>query len=134
MAHPRTIHHFGVAFRSFEAQYPAPGPGWPARAVIEQEWGWTERLGARSRALERVQADVSRRGVPVVQLSLDYTQPALFHYDLAKQLLPLRQKGVVLMLAAVTTNLGRVVLRGSSMSEFNQPFRLALGALRRRRC
>jgi 4,5-DOPA dioxygenase extradiol len=35
--------------------------------------------------------------VPVVQLSLDTRQPARFHYELAKQLLPLRDEGVLVL-------------------------------------
>jgi 4,5-DOPA dioxygenase extradiol len=63
--------------------------------------------------------------IPVVQLSLDHFQPALFHYELAKELLPLRQKGVLIVGSGnIVHNLGRVVFGGSSMSEFNQPFGL----------
>jgi 4,5-DOPA dioxygenase extradiol len=35
--------------------------------------------------------------VPVVQLSLDTRQPPAFHYELAKQLLPLREAGVMIV-------------------------------------
>ena len=35
--------------------------------------------------------------VPVVQLSLDSRQPAAFHYELAKQLQPLRDAGVLVL-------------------------------------
>jgi 4,5-DOPA dioxygenase extradiol len=35
--------------------------------------------------------------VPVVQLSLDYYQEAQFHYDLAKELAPLRNKGILII-------------------------------------
>jgi 4,5-DOPA dioxygenase extradiol len=33
--------------------------------------------------------------IPVIQLSIDGTQPARFHYDLAKRLAPLRNEGVL---------------------------------------
>ena len=35
--------------------------------------------------------------VPVVQMSLDYSKPAQFHYDLAKELSVLRQKGILIV-------------------------------------
>jgi len=35
--------------------------------------------------------------VPVFQLSLDYTQPPQWHYDLAKELAGLRKKGVLIV-------------------------------------
>lgn len=35
--------------------------------------------------------------IPVVQLSLDRTQPASFHYNIAKELAPLRDEGVLII-------------------------------------
>src|SRR6185503_2429016 len=35
--------------------------------------------------------------IPVVQLSIDETQPASFHYELAKRLAPLRDEGILVM-------------------------------------
>jgi 4,5-DOPA dioxygenase extradiol len=35
--------------------------------------------------------------IPVLQLSIDYSQPAQYHYDLAKQLASLRKKGVLIL-------------------------------------
>ena len=35
--------------------------------------------------------------IPVIELSIDYTQPAQYHYDLAKQLSELRHKGVLII-------------------------------------
>jgi 4,5-DOPA dioxygenase extradiol len=34
--------------------------------------------------------------VPVVQLSIDESQPALFHYELGRKLAPLREEGVLI--------------------------------------
>ncbi len=35
--------------------------------------------------------------IPVIQLSIDYSRPPAFHYDLAKQLRPLRDRGVLIV-------------------------------------
>ena len=35
--------------------------------------------------------------IPVIQLSLDATQPASYHYELARELAPLRDQGVLIV-------------------------------------
>jgi 4,5-DOPA dioxygenase extradiol len=35
--------------------------------------------------------------VPIIQMSIDYTQGAQYHYDLAKELAALRKKGVLII-------------------------------------
>lgn len=35
--------------------------------------------------------------IPVLQLSIDYSKPPQYHYDLAKQLASLRKKGVLII-------------------------------------
>jgi len=55
----------------------------------DQDWAW-------SWLLERTDADVSSRDIPVVQLSLTI-QAASEHYALAKELAPLRQQGVLIL-------------------------------------
>jgi 4,5-DOPA dioxygenase extradiol len=35
--------------------------------------------------------------IPVVQLSIDETQPAAFHYDVGKRLAPLRDEGILVI-------------------------------------
>jgi 4,5-DOPA dioxygenase extradiol len=65
-----------------------------------------------------------RADIPVVQLSLDYTKSAKAHYELAKELSPLRDQGILILGSGnIVHNLRRIVFRGS-ISDFNQPFAL----------
>ncbi len=102
MNFPPTIHDFGGFPQAlFEVQYPAPGsPGLAAEtaslihttnAVLDHDWGldhgtWT--------IVRHMYPDAT---IPVLQLSIDYTKPAAFHYELAKELTILRKKGILIM-------------------------------------
>ena len=99
---PRTIHDFGGFPRELYAQqYPAPGSPELAQLVqstvkdvsvgLDTRWGLDH--GAWSVLLRMFpQADI-----PVVQLSLDRTQPPAFHYAVGQALRPLRRRGVLIM-------------------------------------
>jgi 4,5-DOPA dioxygenase extradiol len=102
MEQPRTIHDFGGFPRElFEFQYPAPG--WPELAArvqnlldgqaVADEHQWGLDHGTWS-VLCHVYPEAD---VPVVQLSIDETQPAEWHYELAQKLLPLREEGVLVI-------------------------------------
>ena len=102
MPAPRTIHDFGGFPRElYEVEYPAPGsPNLAARVQellapvpVTLDHGWGLDHGTWS-VLRHVfpQADI-----PVVQLSIDETQPPEFHYELAKRLQPLRDEGVLIV-------------------------------------
>ena len=102
MPHPRTIHDFGGFPRElYEVRYPAPGDPALAGRVrdvlapipveFDEEWGLDH--GAWSVLYHMFpEADI-----PVVQLSIDRTQPPAFHYDIGKLLAPLRNEGVLLL-------------------------------------
>lgn len=99
---PRTIHDFGGFPRPlFEVQYPAPGDLAlchrvrdllaPVDAGLDAQWGLDHGTWS---VLVHVFPDAD---IPVVQLSIDETQPASFHYDLGRRLAPLRDEGVLVM-------------------------------------
>src|SRR5688500_15004240 len=102
MAAPRTIHDFGGFPRElFEVQYPAPGSPELAKRVVEllaplpvaldQRWGLDHGTWS---VLVHVFPDAN---VPVVQLSIDETQPPGFHYQVGKLLDPLRDEGILVI-------------------------------------
>ena len=99
---PRTIHDFGGFPRElFEIKYPAPGDPQLANRVkdllapvsVELDMRWGLDHGTWS-VLCHVFPDAN---VPVIQLSIDDTQPPEFHYETAKRLSSLRDEGVLIM-------------------------------------
>lgn len=102
MSKPQTIHDFGgFPQKLFEVQYPASGNKELAEEikdtvkktsiVLSNDWGldhgcWVPIMKMYPEA-----------DIPIIQLSLDYTQGAQYHYDLAKELAPLRKKGVLII-------------------------------------
>jgi 4,5-DOPA dioxygenase extradiol len=98
---PRTIHDFGGFPRElYQVEYPAPGDPQLARRVqkllapvpveLSQTWGLDHGTWS---VLRHLYPDAD---VPVVQLSIDESQPALFHYELGRKLAPLRDEGVLI--------------------------------------
>jgi 4,5-DOPA dioxygenase extradiol len=112
MQTPKTIHDFGGFPKAlFDFQYPAPGSTALAKRVgevlaplavrMDESWGLDHGTWS---VLAHVfpQADI-----PVVQLSIDATQPPAFHYDLGKRLASLRDEGVLVFASGnVVHNLG----------------------------
>ena len=102
MEKPRTIHDFGGFPRAlFEVQYPAPGSPMLAeetrRLVSSTDVGLDDRWGLDHGAWSVIKHFYPRADIPVIEMSLDYSRPAQYHYDLAKELAPLRKKGVLIM-------------------------------------
>jgi 4,5-DOPA dioxygenase extradiol len=99
---PRTIHDFGGFPRElYEVEYPAPGlPELAGRVrdlLAPGAVGLDERWGLDHGAWSVLCHVFPGADVPVIQLSIDETQPAAFHYELAKRLAPLRDEGVLVM-------------------------------------
>jgi len=128
MEKPRTIHDFGGFPRElFEARYPAPGSTWLAGEVkscvrkteIGADLAWGLDHGCWS-VLKQMWPEAD---VPVVQLSLDAEQAGMYHYDLARELAPLREKGVLILSSGnIVHNLRLVEIRGDGPAGFNEPY------------
>jgi 4,5-DOPA dioxygenase extradiol len=114
MESPRTIHDFGGFPKAlFDVRYPAPGnPGLAKEIkslVKKTEVGLDEKWGLDHGAWSVIKHMYPDADVPVIQMSLDYRQPAQWHYDLAKELAALRRKGVLIVGSGnMVHNLGKV--------------------------
>ena len=102
MEKPPTIHDFGGFPRAlFEVQYPAPGSPWLAeetrRLVKKTAIELDEQWGLDHGAWSVIKHIYPRADIPVIEMSLDYSQPPQYHYALAKELAPLRKKGVLII-------------------------------------
>jgi 4,5-DOPA dioxygenase extradiol len=102
MDNPKTIHDFGgFPDALYQVQYPAPGHVALAQETaqlvkktqvgLDHDWGldhgaWT--------VIRHMYPDAS---IPVLQFSIDYHKPASYHYELAKELSALRDKGVLIL-------------------------------------
>jgi len=101
MTSPRTIHDFGGFPRElFQVQYPAPGDPDLAQQVRELlepiEVGLDESWGLDHGTWSVLCHVFPNADVPIVQLSIDETQPASFHFELGRRLSPLRDEGILI--------------------------------------
>jgi 4,5-DOPA dioxygenase extradiol len=98
-AQPETIHDFyGFPQALFEVRYRAPGNPALARRAAELAGAQLDPdRGLDHGAWGVLIAMYPDASVPVVQLSLDTSQPGAFHYALAKKLAPLRDEGILVI-------------------------------------
>ncbi|SEN09373.1 4,5-DOPA dioxygenase extradiol [Chryseobacterium taichungense] len=102
MSMPRTIHDFGGFPQAlFDVQYPAPGSpelahetaGLLMPVSVEEDHSWGLDHGAWS-VIKHMYPNAD---IPVIQMSIDYTKPAQYHFELAKKLNTLREKGILII-------------------------------------
>jgi 4,5-DOPA dioxygenase extradiol len=138
MSRPRTIHDFyGFPQALFDVRYPAPGaPELAARVrdllaplevALDESWGldhgtWSVLKHAYPGA-----------DVPVIQLSIDGTQPPQFHYDTGRRLAALREEGVLVVGSGNVVHNLRLMKRDGGQAfdwavRFNERIRAALAS------
>ena len=102
MVKPKTIHDFGgFPKKLYDVQYPAtgnPGLAKETKNIIKKtEVGLDYKWGLDHGAWSVIKHMYPEADVPVIQLSLDYLKSARYHYELVKELAPLRKKGVLIV-------------------------------------
>ena len=102
MEKPKTIHDFGGFPKElYDVQYPAPGNPELANEtkglVKKTEVGLDVNWGLDHGAWSVIKHMYPNADVPVIEMSLDYYQTPQYHYELAKELAPLRKKGVLII-------------------------------------
>jgi 4,5-DOPA dioxygenase extradiol len=99
---PRTIHDFGGFPRElYEVLYPAPGDPNLAHRVqgmlaplpvkLDNLWGLDHGTWSVLRHI------YPGADIPVVQLSIDETQPPSFHFEIGRKLAPLRDEQILIV-------------------------------------
>jgi 4,5-DOPA dioxygenase extradiol len=124
MNNPKTIHDFGgFPQELFDVEYPAPGNEQLAKETrqlikltnvgLDHEWGLDHGAWTVVRNM------YPNADIPVLQLSIDFDKGAQYHYDLAKELFPLRKKGVLIIGSGnLVHNLGLVAWEKLHVPDF----------------
>jgi len=99
---PQTIHDFGGFPKAlYDVQYPAPGSPELAhetkRIITKTTVGFDEKWGLDHGAWSVIRRIYPEADVPVIEMSMDYSQGPQYHYELGKQLAALRNKGVLII-------------------------------------
>jgi 4,5-DOPA dioxygenase extradiol len=102
MNQPKTIHDFGgFPPELYAVQYPAPGKPELAGEIkeivqytqigLDHDWGLDHGTWSVVRRM------FPEADIPVLQLSIDYYKPGRWHFDLAGELISLRDRGVLII-------------------------------------
>lgn len=102
MEKPPTIHDFGgFPEELFRVQYPAPGSPELARSAkslvsktpvtLDDKWGLDHGAWSVIKHLYPM------ANIPVVQFSIDYTKSPEWHFELARELSKLRERGILII-------------------------------------
>ena len=102
MQNPPTIHDFGGFPQAlFDVQYPASGSPELAletqKIITKTDVGLDNKWGLDHGSWSVVKHLYPNADIPVIQMSIDYSQPAKYHYELAKEISVLRQRGVLII-------------------------------------
>lgn len=102
MQMPKTIHDFGGFPKElYQVQYPAKGSPELAnetkKIITKTEVQLDDKWGLDHGAWSVIKHLYPMADVPVIQMSLDYTQSPQYHYELAQEIKSLRQKGVLII-------------------------------------
>lgn len=117
MQNPPTIHDFGGFPKElFAVQYPAPGSPDLAKQtkslISKTEVGLDDKWGLDHGAWSVIKHLYPNADIPVIQMSIDYSQTPQYHYELAQQIKSLREKGVLIIGSGnIVHNLGKVEWR-----------------------
>lgn len=101
-SNPETIHDFGgFPDELFSVQYPAKGNPELADELIktvqhppifkDEQWGLDHGTWSITKPM------FPKADIPIIQLSIDYNQPPIFHYELGRQLAQLRKHGILII-------------------------------------
>lgn len=115
MQNPKTIHDFyGFPQELFNVQYPAPGDPQMAEYIQTLSKSPTIQADDSAWGLDHGTWAVLRKmypeaQIPVLQLSIDMSEPASFHFELGRTLRSLRERGVLIVGSGnIVHNLRRV--------------------------
>ena len=102
MQYPKTIHDFGgFPQELYKVQYPAPGSIELANEihdiVTKTSIGLNENWGLDHGAWSVIRHMYPEADIPVIEMSLDYSQSPQYHYELAQEIALLRHKGVLII-------------------------------------
>lgn len=92
----------GFPAELYEYRYTAPGSPLVAREVAGALHGGNQVFGDSEWGFDHgtwlvLKYMYPRADIPVLQLSIDYSKPPAFHYELAKRLRGLRSKGILVL-------------------------------------